>query len=67
MSQEEVLFFLEKNKDKWFSVKEISKPLGIQIYSCYMNLRRLKNFIKKKEIIKGKNKSKIYIYSWDGK
>ena len=42
MSQEEVYKFLKKNKNKWFTTKELRKKLKIGCVSA--NLKKLKKY-----------------------
>lgn len=42
MGQQEVYSFLKRNKNKWFSSKEISKGLGVSLGSVMTSLKRLR-------------------------
>ena len=42
MSQQEILDFLEKNKEKMFNSKELAKELNISMSSITTNLTKLK-------------------------
>ncbi len=41
ISQAEVLEFLEKNQDKWFTARQISEKIGITNGSCTSNITKL--------------------------
>ena len=41
ISQREVREFLEKNKGKWFTARQISEEIGIGVNSCTNNIHRL--------------------------
>ncbi|PIN81407.1 hypothetical protein COV13_01145 [Candidatus Woesearchaeota archaeon CG10_big_fil_rev_8_21_14_0_10_32_9] len=60
MGQQEVYDFLCKNKNKWFTSKEISEALGVSIGSVTMSLKKLR----KTNIIKYKNTGKRNTYSY---
>jgi len=51
MGQQEVYAFLQKNKGKWFTSREIAEALNISIGSVTMSLKKLR----KANIIKFKN------------
>ena len=42
MGQQTVLIFLEKNKGKWFTAKEIAGEIGQSLSSIQNNLKRLR-------------------------
>ena len=54
MGQQEVYDFLTKNRNKWFTSREISAMLGVSIGSVTMSLKKLR----KTNIIKYKNTGK---------
>jgi DNA-binding transcriptional regulator GbsR (MarR family) len=54
MGQQEVYDFLRKNKNKWFTSRDISEALGVSIGSVTMSLKKLR----KTNIIKYKNTGK---------
>lgn len=54
MGQQEVYDFLRKNKNKWFTSRDISEALGVSIGSVTMSLKKLR----KTNIIKFKNTGK---------
>jgi len=60
MGQQEVYDFLCKNKNKWYTSKEISEALGVSIGSVTMSLKKLR----KTNIIKYKNTGKRNTYSY---
>jgi DNA-binding transcriptional regulator GbsR (MarR family) len=60
MGQQEVYDFLCKNKNKWFTSKEISEALNVSIGSVTMSLKKLR----KTNIIKYKVTGKRNTYSY---
>ena len=58
MGQQEVYDFLCKNKEKWFSSRDISEALGVSIGSVTMSLKKLR----KTNLIKYKNTGKRNTY-----
>lgn len=60
MGQQEVYDFLCKNKDKWFTSRDISDALGVSIGSVTMSLKKLR----KTNIIKYKNTGKRNTYRY---
>jgi DNA-binding transcriptional regulator GbsR (MarR family) len=60
MGQQEVYDFLCKNKNKWFTSKEISEALNVSIGSVTMSLKKLR----KTNIIKYKITGKRNTYSY---
>ena len=62
MTQEEVLTFLYKHKDKGFTAKQLSKTLNLSRTSASNNIARLVNskMIKKKKIKVGYNLVPFY-------
>jgi len=54
MGQQEVYDFLRKNRNKWFTSRDISKALSVSIGSVTMSLKKLR----KTNIIKYKNTGK---------
>ena len=60
MGQQEVYDFLCKNRNKWFTSKDISESLGVSIGSVTMSLKKLR----KTNIIKYKNTGKRNTYSY---
>lgn len=60
MSQRDVQEFLEKNKGKWFTARQISERLGISNGSCTENIRRLI----KSRLIKRREVAKRYCYEY---
>jgi DNA-binding transcriptional regulator GbsR (MarR family) len=60
MGQQEVYDFLCKNKNKWFTSKEISEALSVSIGSVTMSLKKLR----KTNIIKYKVTGKRNTYSY---
>lgn len=54
MGQQEVYDFLKKNKNKWFTSRDISEALNVSIGSVTMSLKKLR----KTNIIKYKNSGK---------
>jgi len=60
MGQQEVYEFLEENKGKWFTSKEISKILGISIGSVTMSLKKLRKSGMVKYKVTGKKNTYIY-------
>ena len=60
ISQSEVLEFLEKNKRKWFTSRQISKELGISIGSCTNNIFRLI----KHQLIRRRESGKRYCFEY---
>jgi len=60
MGQQEVYNFLNDNKGKWFTSREISEALNVSIGSVTMSLKKLR----KTNLIKHKNTGKrnTYIY-----
>jgi DNA-binding MarR family transcriptional regulator len=60
MGQHEVFEFLQKNKGKWFTSRDIAKALDISIGSVTMSLKKLR----KANIIKFKNTGvrNTYVY-----
>lgn len=63
MGQQEVYDFLCKNKDKWFTSRDISDALNVSIGSVTMSLKKLR----KTNLIKYKNlgKRNTYFYKVD--
>ena len=60
ISQREVQEFLQKNKGKWFTAKQISEELGISIGSCTNNIFRLI----KHQLIRRRESGKRYCYEY---
>ena len=60
ISQREVQEFLQKNKGKWFTAKQISEELGISIGSCANNIYRLI----KHQLIKRRESGKRYSFEY---
>lgn len=60
MGQQEVYDFLCKNKNTWFTSKEISEALSVSIGSVTMSLKKLR----KTNIIKYKVTGKRNTYSY---
>ncbi len=60
MGQQEVYDFLCKNKNKWFTSREISDSLGISIGSVTMSLKKLR----KTNIIKYKSTGKRNTFTY---
>jgi DNA-binding transcriptional regulator GbsR (MarR family) len=60
MGQQEVYDFLCKNKNTWFTSKEISEALNVSIGSVTMSLKKLR----KTNIIKYKVTGKRNTYSY---
>lgn len=58
MGQQEVYDFLCKNKDKWFTSRDISEALSVSIGSVTMSLKKLR----KTNLIKYKNTGKRNTY-----
>ncbi len=58
MGQQEVYDFLCKNKDKWFTSRDISQALNVSIGSVTMSLKKLR----KTNLIKYKNTGKRNTY-----
>ena len=44
MTQQKVLEFLKQNKDKWFTVKQISKSMGVSTGSIGANIKKLREY-----------------------
>ncbi len=63
MSQAEVQDFLQKNKGKWFTARQISKELGITRGSCTKNIYSL---VKHSLIIR-RGASKRYCFEYKHK
>jgi predicted transcriptional regulator len=66
MGQQEIYYFLKKNKTKWFSSKEIATKLNLSIGSVTNGLKKLReNKIIKHKYIKILNSHrKVYIYKY---
>jgi len=60
MGQQEVYDFLKKNKNTWYTSREISEALGVSIGSVTMSLKKLR----KTNIIKYKNTGKRNTYTY---
>jgi len=60
MGQQEVYDFLKKNKNKWYTSRDISEALGVSIGSVTMSLKKLR----KTNIIKYKNTGKRNTYTY---
>ena len=60
MGQQEVYDFLKKNKNTWYTSREISEALGVSIGSVTMSLKKLR----KTNIIKFKNTGKRNTYTY---
>jgi len=60
MGQQEVYDFLKKQKNKWFTSRDISEALGVSIGSVTMSLKKLR----KTNIIKYKNTGKRNTYRY---
>lgn len=60
MGQQEVYDFLCKNKNKWFTSRDISEALGVSIGSVTMSLKKLR----KTNIIKFVNTGKRNTYKY---
>lgn len=60
MGQQEVYDFLKKQKNKWFTSRDISGALGVSIGSVTMSLKKLR----KTNIIKYKNTGKRNTYRY---
>lgn len=58
MGQQEVYDFLLKNKDEWFTSKDISEALGVSIGSVTMSLKKLR----KTNLVNYKNSGKRNTY-----
>jgi len=67
MGQYEILNFLEKNKGKFFSSKEIAKGIGLSSQSVYSRIKKLrdqKNIFFKEIFRKNNCNYKQMIYSF---
>jgi len=60
MGQQEVYDFLKKQKNKWFTSRDISEALEVSIGSVTMSLKKLR----KTNIIKYKNTGKRNTYRY---
>ncbi|MBT4352618.1 HTH domain-containing protein [archaeon] len=58
MGQQEVYDFLKKNKNKWFTSKDISNALSLSIGSVTNNLKKLR----KSTSVKSKMEGNRYKY-----
>lgn len=41
MSQRDILTFLEQNRNKWYSTKDLKQVTGANTHATYMNVRGL--------------------------
>ena len=61
MSQQDVLNFLKSNKGRWFSCREISIAVGVNLQTSSANLVRLK---KNKLVMFKELKNGRMLYRW---
>ncbi len=60
ISQAEVLEFLEKNQDEWFTSKQLSEKLDITPGSCTSNITKLVRH----RLIRRRESGKRYCYEY---
>ena len=61
MGQNDIYQFLKKNKDKWFTSREISEGLSVGTSSISTCLKRLRRF-RQVEFKKSPKSAGIYLY-----
>ncbi len=63
ISQAEVLEFLENHKGKWFTTRQLSEKIGINMGSCTGNITRLV----RSRLISRRESGKRYCYEYKHK